>query len=54
MFKRLKAKLLAGLVTCACLFAGAGFGVGVNVASADVGGSEGDNPSVTDVTAPLL
>ena len=50
MLKGLKNKLLAGLVTCACLFAGAGFGVGVKVASADV---EGDNPSVTDVTAPF-
>ena len=35
MFKNLKAKLLAGLATCACLFAGAGAGVGVNVASAE-------------------
>ena len=57
MLKGLKNKLLAGLVTCACLFAGAGVGVGVKVASADSANGavgSGDNPAVTQgVTAPF-
>jgi hypothetical protein len=48
MFWNLKEKILAGLLSCACVLASAGFGVARYDASAEVGG---DNPSVTQGVA---
>ena len=56
MFRKLKEKIVAGLLSCACAcaVAGAGFGAfGVNADSANGAVGSGDNPSVTDVTAPF-
>ncbi len=54
MLKTLREKLISGLLSCACLFAGAGFGVAVEGANAETSGVKNDNPSVAqNATAPF-
>ncbi len=52
MWKEMKTKVVASLLACACVFAGAGFGVAVEGVRADVGG-ENDNPPVTQSATGL-